>query len=153
MSANLSEAVGQQLTAFSNKHDVKLSPVVDLALKNFFSLAEADQERALARYLADKPCKSRDAWRRSFWRFFAEEFGATDVFDNPFGPRMFEGYITVALLNTLTADGDEHEPIYVWTGPQIATETRREQSQFVFERLSSPAMAAQKVAGWIRDHA
>jgi len=153
MSANLSKDVTEQLVAFSGEHDVKLSPVVDLALRRFFAQPVAEQERALARYLADKPCKSRDAWRRSFWRFFSEEFGVADAIDNPLAPRTFENYVTVALLNNVGGDGKEHEPLYIWTGPQMVTDSRNSQRQFQFPRLSSPAAAAEEVARWIRDQA
>ncbi len=149
MSAVLSPSVALELAAFAARHESKLSPVIDLALKRFFSMAAEDQERAFARHMADKPSKSRDQWRRNFWRFFSEEFGSTDAISNPFAPRTFAGYLTVCLLNEMTGDGQELDPIYVWVGPQPASELRNEQRQFAFERLSSPADAAETVARWI----
>jgi hypothetical protein len=153
MSANVSEPVANELVVFAEKHGVKLSPIVDLALRRFFSQTPDEQERALARYLTDKPGKSRDAWRRSFWRVFSEEFGGEDAIDNPFAPRTYDAYMTVCLLNNVGGDGEEHEPIYIWVGPQVATETRNESRQFRFARLSSPAAAAEEVAQWIRSRA
>jgi len=150
MSANVSEPIANELVAFAERHGVKLSPIIDLALRKFFAMEPGEQERALARYLTDKPGKSRDAWRRSFWRVFTEEFGTVDAIDNPFAPRTFEGYVTVCLLNNVGGDGEEHEPIYVWVGPQVATETRNESRQFQFARQSSPAAAAEAVSNWVK---
>jgi hypothetical protein len=149
VTVSLTGSVTDRLATLATDHGAKVSTVVEAALERFFGLPVELQRKAIRETWSSKRATTPGGWMSTFWLVMSEEFGLPPPGQYaPTGPKFYEGFSVVFLLDTSQRPTDTLV-VHAFGDPMQQLQSQRTMTKEYHQSFSAYT-AARETADWIR---